>query len=106
MQNELPGKVCVLDLETSKLVRCEPEKTALAFVGTLIYELRDGSYHPGPHWCFLPDELDELEVLLKSFAGVVLGHNIINFDYEVLKPHISLEGQVPIRYCWRNGRAR
>ena len=87
-----PGKVCILDLETSKLVKGEPEATPLAFVGTMVYELHDGRYRPGPHRCFLTDELGRLEELLRDFEGMVLGHNILNFDYEVLKPHISLEG--------------
>ncbi len=91
-QGYLPGKVCVLDLETSKLVKGEPEATPLAFVGTMVYELHDGRYRPGPHRCFLPDELGRLEELLRDFGGVVLGHNVLNFDYEVLKTHISLEG--------------
>lgn len=93
-QNDLPEKVCVLDLETSQLVRGEPKKTPLAFVGTMVYELRDGRYHQGPHRCFLPDELGELEELLRDFEGLVLGHNILNFDYEVLKPYIPLRGIV------------
>ncbi len=93
-QNSFPKKVCVLDLETSKLVRGEPEKTPLAFVGTLIYELRGGRYQAGPHRCFFPDELKGLEQLLKSFEGIVLGHNILNFDYKVLGARISLEGVV------------
>lgn len=58
----------------------------------MIYELHDGRYHPGPHRCFLPDELRRLEELLRNFEDVVLGHNILNFDYEALKSHISLEG--------------
>ncbi len=91
-QDHPPEKVLVLDLETSKLVRGEPQATPLAFVGTMTYELRDARYRPGPHRCFLPDELAKLEELLRAFGGVVLGHNILNFDYEVLEPRISLEG--------------
>lgn len=91
-KNDLPKKVCVLDLETSKLIRGEPEKTPLAFVGTMVYELRDERYRHGPHRYFLLDELGEIEELLRGFEGMVLGHNILNFDYEVLKAHISLEG--------------
>ncbi len=90
----LPKKVCVLDLETSKLVR-RPAKPPLAFVGTLIYDLSGRRYHPGVHRCFFPDELGELEKLLRSFKGIVLGHNILRFDYdEVLRSQISLEGVV------------
>lgn len=91
-KNDPPKKVCVLDLETSQLIRGEPERTPLAFVGTMIYELRDERYRQGPHRYFLPDELGDLEELLRDFEGVVLGHNILNFDYEVLKTHIYLEG--------------
>jgi hypothetical protein len=91
-QVRLPQRVCVLDLETSKLIKGELSTMPLAFVGTLIYELRGGTYHPGPHLCFLPDELDGLEKLLQGFEGVVLGHNILGFDYEVLEPRISLRG--------------
>ncbi len=91
-QVRLPERVCVLDLETSKLVKGELSALPLAFVGTLTYELRAGDYLPGPHLTFLPDQLDGLEKLLQSFEGVVLGHNILGFDYEVLEPRVSLWG--------------
>lgn len=91
-QNDLPEKVCVLDLETSKLISGELGTTPLAFVGIMIYELHEGDYCPGPHRCFLPGELVELEGLLGDFEGLVIGHNILNFDYEVLKHYISLQG--------------
>jgi len=89
---DLPQQVCVLDLETERLITGEPGKTPLAFVGTMIYELRHGRYHPGPHRCFLPEDLGQLESLLRNLKGLVLGHNILNFDYEVLQSRISLEG--------------
>jgi hypothetical protein len=90
----LPKRVCVVDLETSKLIR-RSETPPLAFVGTMIYDLRCGSYHPGPHRCFFPDDLGELEQLLKDFEGIVLGHNILRFDYDaVLRSHISLDRAV------------
>lgn len=92
MANDLPERVCVLDLETSQLVRGEPSKTPLALVGTMVYGLHDGRYRQGPYRCFLPDKLGEIEELLQDFEGLVLGHNILNFDYEVLKAHISLKG--------------
>src|SRR3712207_1073344 len=66
-----PGKVCVLDLETSKLVRGEPQATPLAFVGTMVYELHDVRYRPGPHRYFLPDELGRLEELLRDFGSAI-----------------------------------
>lgn len=88
----LPKQVCVLDLETEKLVAGDLGKMPLAFVGTMTYELRDGRYCPSPHQLFLPDELEGLESLLRDLEGLMLGHNILNFDYEVLKPRMSFQG--------------
>lgn len=95
VQTGLPHKLCVLDLETEKLVTGEPGKMPLAFVGIMVYTLRAGRYRAGPHRCYFPEDLGELEAFLEDFEGVVLGHNILYFDYdEVLKYHISLEGLV------------
>lgn len=89
---DLPERVCVLDLETSRLVKGDLVKTPLAFVGIMVYELRDGSYLQGSHQCFFPDELSKLEIFLRGFRGLMLGHNILNFDYEILRSSISFEG--------------
>ncbi len=91
----LPEKLCVLDLETAKLVRGGTGSTPLAFVGTRVYSLHGERYYPRRHQCYFPDELKKLESFLKHFEGVVLGHNILRFDYdEILRYLISLEGVV------------
>ncbi len=88
---ELPSKVCILDLETEKTKFKSPEKSKLAFVGVKIYTLHNGRYYPGKHKCFLPKQVGQLEEFLKNFPGIIIGHNIFQFDYRVLRPLISLD---------------
>jgi hypothetical protein len=93
----LPERVCVLDLETARLIDGEPAETPLAFVGTMVCELRAGSgdYAPGPHRVYLPGDLPGLFTRLEAFEGIVLGHNVLNFDYEVLFPEAPPVGGPP-----------
>lgn len=88
---KLPLKICVLDLETQKTDFKSPEKCELALVGTKIYILQEKEYQPQEYMHFLPDQMQELEQFLREFDGIIIGHNILNFDYRVLRPLISLK---------------
>ena len=94
MTISLPEKICILDLETEKTSFKRPEKSKLAFVGTLVYTLHNGRYYPGKHIFFLPNQIRELEIFLKNFPGLIIGHNILQFDYRVLRPLLCLDGVV------------
>jgi hypothetical protein len=92
IRTQLPAKICILDLETANTSFTTPEVSKLAFVGVRIYVLHGDRYHHCKHRCFFGHEMGALEIFLKEFEGLIIGHNIFNFDYRVLRPLISLEG--------------
>jgi len=67
----------------------------VAVVGVIPF-FRDptGCFQRGEYRNFRRTELSELHALLLSFDGLILGQNLFNFDYRVLRPHISLQGIV------------
>lgn len=87
MKGGLPEKVCILDLETETISFQAPEECRLAFVGTQVYSLDNDRYHPSRPRLFFPEDLHELEVFLRNFDGIIIGHNILQFDYDVLHMH-------------------
>lgn len=89
MASKLPQRLCVLDLETAKTRFKYPENSKLAFVGLIEYGLTKRCYLPRKHKVFYPYQLSELEQFLRAYKGIVIGHNIFNFDYRVLNPHFS-----------------
>ncbi len=96
MPLKLPKQVCVLDIETQELISKQrpPEQCPIAVVGTKVYTLRDGAYDAGSFRYFLADQSNALETFLHGLDGVIVGHNILSFDYRVLQPLISLHGVV------------
>lgn len=85
---KLPERVCSLDIEASGR---NPEKADLYIVGIKIYLLRGGRYYPCKYVHYLPNQLKDLEQVLESFDGVIIGHNIMGYDYLVLTRAISLK---------------
>ncbi len=94
MRIKPPAKICVLDLETEETKFKNPEESKLALVGVQVLTFHDGRYHSCKYRCFLPHQIEELERFLRSFPGIIIGHNILGFDYRVLRPLISLDGVV------------
>jgi hypothetical protein len=92
MAIKLPERICLLDLETEETKFKIPEKSKLAFVGIKIYTLHNRRYYPCKHKYYLTSQIAELEKFLKEFSGYIIGHNILQFDYRVLRPLLSLEG--------------
>lgn len=82
---KLPKSICSLDIETGS-------NRELLLAGIVPYYLHRGSYWPGRYKWFTPATIKQLEEFLKHFPGIILGHNIINFDYRILARYISLEG--------------
>lgn len=68
-----------------------PEKNELAVVGIEVYVLRGNRYRSSGYTPYLKTDLAALESFLHDFSGIVIGHNILNFDYRVLRTAISLE---------------
>ena len=92
MTTQLPTRVCSLDIETERTSFKTPEKSKLLFVGILTYTFRRNRYFPGRYRYFLPDQMKELETFLRNFSGIIIGHNLLHFDYRVLRPFFSLNG--------------
>ncbi len=92
MATKRPQQICVLDLETQQTNFDCPENCELAFVGIKVYTLRGVKPQPQEYRYYLPGQMEKLEQFLRAFDGVIIGHNILAFDYRVLRPLLSLEG--------------
>lgn len=92
MTTQLPAKVCSLDIETERTSFKTPEKSKLLFVGILTYTFKRNRYFPGKYRYFLPDQMKELETFLRDFSGIIIGHNLLHFDYRVLRSFFSFNG--------------
>lgn len=83
-RSKLPKAICSLDIETGA-------NRELLLAGIVPYTLHRGSYWPGRYRWFTPSTVNQLEQFLKTFPGLILGHNILHFDYQVLDEFISLD---------------
>jgi hypothetical protein len=92
--SRLPDAICALDIETAEVDFLFPEEADLAIVGTIVYRAEAGTYLEGPHRCYRTEDLPELEKFLSSFPGIIIGHNILGFDYRALRQRLNLEGIV------------
>jgi hypothetical protein len=93
----LPEQVCVIDIELESGDVRNPNTCIPSLVGVLPFILKRGRYtQKHPTIIFLHDEehYQLLEKYLASFSGIVIGHNILGFDYKVLKKFINLRGIV------------
>lgn len=90
----LPSEICVLDVETEQVEFQNPEGCILAFVGVKTFVLSEGSYQPQEYRYFLADDVTALEQFLRTFDGLIIGHNIFAFDYRTLRTRLSLDGVV------------
>jgi hypothetical protein len=89
----LPKVVCALDLETSGPNAIKPDRADLAVVGLKVYtwnEQQQG-YLPGPYEHYTPTDFPALQQRLDKFPGPIIGHNLFNFDFLVLRRHLNLE---------------
>ncbi len=94
MRYTLPEQICSLDIETERTNFKHPESSKLIFAGLRAYSLHKGRYYPRKHLVFFPAQLKELELFLKRFQGIIIGHNILQFDYRVLRPLLFLDGVI------------
>jgi hypothetical protein len=89
--SDLPASACVLDIETEEVDFFFPEEAEVAIVGTITYELKEGHYRAGPYRCFRTEDLPALQQMLDAFPGLIIGHNILGFDYRALRTRLNLE---------------
>jgi hypothetical protein len=92
-RSTLPQVICVLDLETSGKHALAPDRVDLAVVGLKVYTW-DGqrqAYLPGPYEHYAPPDFLALQRRLDELPGPIIGHNLFNFDYLVLRRHLNLE---------------
>src|SRR5262249_30553711 len=92
-QPQVPKVVCVLDLETSGKDALKPDRADLAVVGLKVYtwDAQKKNYLPGPYEHYAPTDFTALQKRLDGLPGPIVGHNIFNFDYLVLRRHLNLE---------------
>src|SRR5260221_7107550 len=89
----LPKVVCALDLETSGPNAIKPDRADLAVVGLKVYtwDGQQKGYLPGSYEHYAPADFQMLQQRLDALPGPIIGHNIFNFDYLVLRRHLNLE---------------
>ncbi len=92
MKLKLPKDVCALDIETSKTSFKNPEQSKLAVAGIFTYKLKWGRYYARKYQFYLENQTDELYHFLKNYSGLIIGHNIFQFDYRVLSSYFPLNG--------------
>lgn len=83
-------KICFLDVETWRTNFNRPEKSKIAFVGVLWCDYRDRKASPGRFQVFDENELQALEKLLREFKGLIVGHNLFQFDYRVMASYVNV----------------
>lgn len=88
----LPRSICAFDIETARGDARHPERCEIACAGALVYKRAGSSWRQAGYRWFGAGELSELATFLRGFPGLIIGHNVFNFDYRVLRPHVSLEG--------------
>lgn len=91
---ELPTRVCVLDVETRKTSFKRPESSDIAIVGVMIFQLSGDGYISKGYRSYSSENLQALSRFVKDFDGIIIGHNIFEFDYRVLRQRIDLQGVI------------
>ncbi len=89
----LPKVVCALDLETSGPNAIKPDRADLAVVGLKVYtwDGQQKGYLPGSYEHYAPADFLALQQRLDALPGPIIGHNLFNFDYLILRRHLNLE---------------
>ena len=83
-----PKRVCSFDIETETK---KGDRARLLLAGVMVYTRHDDKYFPSRYQAYERDDLASLIAFLKDFKGIILGHNIFDFDYRVLHDECRLE---------------
>lgn len=87
----LPRRVLSFDIETSVTKLRKPEESVLAVAGCVTYtRYGQTAYRAGAFRYFTNDRIAELRALLEGFDGLIVGHNVFDFDFRVLRTQIDL----------------
>ncbi len=90
MNIRLPKRVCSLDIETISTSFKNPEQSKLILAGVITYTLHRGRYYPCRYKCFQGQGRTRALVLyLKRFRGLIIGHNLFQFDYRVIDGQLA-----------------
>ena len=84
----LPKRVCSFDIETETK---KGDRTRLLLAGVMVYTRHADKYFPSRYRAYELDDLASLIAFLKGFKGIILGHNIFDFDYRVLHDECRVE---------------
>lgn len=88
-----PQRILSIDIETEITRLRKPEESLVAVIGIVPYFLdKNGHYRRGSYKHFLRDQIQDFHAFLVNFDGLILGQNLFDFDYRVLRPHMSFEG--------------
>jgi len=91
---DFPLHICILDVEIEQGNVQNPEGCLLVLIGVETFVLRNGSYQSEKYTWYSRNDLTALEEFLHSFDGLIIGHNIFDFDYRTLRQWLSLDGVV------------
>jgi hypothetical protein len=89
---DFPLQICILDIETDEDAVRNPEGCVVFVVGVKTFVLREGSYQAAQYKWYSPKEFADLAGFLHSFNGLIIGHNIFEFDYRTIRLSLSLDG--------------
>lgn len=89
---KLPREVISLDVETTKTSFKTPEKSRLVIAGCATFKLvRGRKYESVGYEVFYPTDLKALCKKLRDCKGIIIGHNVLQFDLRVLSPHLNVK---------------
>ena len=90
-KTKLPKNICILDIETQKTNFRNLPESEIACVGLYTMTFKKTRYYVTEYLVYHKDQMLALEKTLNTFPGIIIGHNIIKFDYGVLSNKISLK---------------
>lgn len=98
----LPKRICSLDIETET----KKSKSLIGFArkhilvaGLITYSWHRGKYYPGRYRHYGPNQLEDLIDFLKTFRGIIIGHNIFQFDLPIIDWHARSQNRMARIYA-------
>jgi hypothetical protein len=81
----LPEKILVIDIETSGQLTDKPSLERIALVGVKEFARKRTGFLPLPHESYRHGDWHLLANRLSSFKGLILGFNLLGFDFHFLR---------------------
>lgn len=105
----LPKRICSLDIETetkkSKSLKGFAARRHILVAGLITYTRHRGEYYPGRYRQYGSNELGDLIDFLMTFRGIIIGHNIFQFDLPIIDWHARSQNRIERIYA-RLGKRR